>query len=261
MRLLLTTMLLGAPQAATELSPKFQKFDRLEVSCKIRTEIKASNGRDTQLEVEMVVVSEAEQGEGDAATFDVGISRLRLSGTHEGRKVDADWSKGGASRGELPRGLAKALEKGWKMTLAGKQGPRIGEGHLEIGDALPVFNPGVLLGFPVPPAFAPVAMGKSWEVKGMSFPHFGTFGLRATGTLDLVEGDSARLSAKLVYGNAATDAPDDFAASVKGDGFASMEYDVKRGRPVKGATSAKLTATQGGLKREVSQVVEFEVRR
>ena len=184
-----------------------------------------------------------------------------MTGTHEGRKVDADWSKSGGAKGELPRGLAKALEKGWKMSLAGKEGVRIGEGHLEIGDALPVFNPGVLLGLPVPLPFAPVAPGKSWESKIASYPHFGTFGLKATGSFDLVEGDSARLSARLAFTNAASDAPDDFAASVKGDGFASMEYDVKRGRPVKGATSAKLIATQGGLKREVSQVVEFEVRK
>jgi hypothetical protein len=269
MRMLLTAVLLAlspveglaAPQGAAELSPRFQKFDRLEVACTVKTEIKASNGRDTKLEAELVVVSEAEKGEGDTATFDVGVSRLRLSGTHEGRKVDAEWSKSGASRGELPRGLAKALEKGWKMTLAGKDGIRIGEGHLEIGDALPVFNPGVLLGLPVPPPFAAVAPGKSWESKTASFPHFGTFGLRATGTFDLLEGDSARLSARLAFMNAASDAPDDFAASVKGDGFASLEYDVKKGRPVKGATAVKLVASQGGLKREVSQVVEFEVRK
>ena len=60
MRALLTAVLLAAPQGAAELSPRFQKFDRLEVSCTVKTEIKASNGRDSKLEVELLVVSEAE---------------------------------------------------------------------------------------------------------------------------------------------------------------------------------------------------------
>jgi hypothetical protein len=261
MRLLLVPAVWCAVQGAPEIAPRFQKFDRVEVTCTVRTEIKSSNGRDSKYEIEMSVSAEAEKADADGVVFDCGVARLRLTGTYEGRKVDAEWSKGGGGRSELPAGLAKALEKGWKMTLAGKKGIQVGEGFLAVGDAMPVFNPGVLLGFPVPPPFGPAAPDKPWEVQGLTYPHFGTYGLRAVARLDYVEGDIAKLSAKLKFQNAADEEAGEFAAGVKGEGFSSLEYDVKRGRPVKGATSAKLVASQGGLKREVSQVVEFEVRR
>ncbi|HEX7899375.1 MAG TPA: hypothetical protein VF950_16535 [Planctomycetota bacterium] len=241
--------------------PTFQKFDRLQAACVIKTEIKSSNGRDSNYTLTMDVAAETEKAEGGATTFDCGVAALRIEGTLDGRKVDAAWSKGGGWKGDGKiAGLDRALEKGWKMTLAAGKGTSIGDGYLELGDLLPVFNPGALLGYSVPPPATPVAAGKTWEVKGQTFPHAGGFGLRAAATFDFAEGDSARLSARLTFGKAETEIPIEGASNVKGDGYASLAYDSKKGRPVKGASSAKLVLSQGGLKREISQVVEFEMR-
>jgi hypothetical protein len=173
--------------------------------------------------------------------------------------VDVDWAKGWKGEGKLA-GLDRVLEKGWKMTLAPGKGTSIGDGYLELGDLLPVFNPGALLGFPVPPPGAPAAAGKGWEVKGQSFSHAGGFGLSAKAMFDYAEGDAAKLSARLSFVRPESEVPIEGAVNVKGDGYASLDYDAKRGRPVKGASSAKILLSQGGLKKEITQVVEFEMR-
>lgn len=237
--------------------PAFQKFDRLQASCVIKTEIKASNGRDSSYTLTLELAAEAES----AASFDCGVSKLRVEGTLDGRRVDCEWSKGGGWRGEgkVPN-VDRALEKGWKMSLTPGKGVSIGDGYLLLGDALPVFNPGVLLGYPVPPPAAPVAAGKTWEVKGQSFDFAGGFGVNARASFDFAEGDEAKVSARLAFARAESEVPIDGASNVKGDGYASLTYDLKKGRPLKGASSAKLILSQGGLKKEVSQVVEFEMR-
>lgn len=248
-------------QAAVELRPTFQKFDRLSSSCTIRTEIKSSNGRDSTYVLSLEFAAEVEKSEGGSATFDCGLSRLRIEGTLDGRKVDVEWAKSGGWKGDGKlAGIDRALEKGWKMTLEAGKGTSIGDGYLELGDLLPLLNPGVLLGFPVPPPAAAVAPGKGWEVKGQTYPHAGGFGVGAAALLDVLEGDTARLSARLRVGKAEVEVPIEGAMNVKGDGFASMTYDVKKGRPLKGATSVKVAVGQGGLKKEISQVVEFEMR-
>jgi hypothetical protein len=241
--------------------PSFQKFDRLQAACVIKTEVKASNGKDSSYTLTLEVVAETEKSDAGSTSFDCGVSALRIEGTLDGRKVDAAWSKGGGWKGDGKiAGVDRPLEKGWKMTLAAGKGTSIGDGYLELGDLLPVFNPGALLGYSVPPPAAPVASGKTWDVKGQTFPHAGGFGLRAAAAFDFAEGDAARLSARLTFGKADTEIPIEGAANVKGDGYASLTYDVKKGRPVKGASSAKLVLSQGGLKKEITQVVEFEMR-
>lgn len=235
--------------------PTFQKFDRLQASCVVKTEIKSSNGRDSNYTLTLEISAEAE----NATTFDCGVTRLRVEGTLDGRKVDVDWAKGWKGEGKLAS-LDRVLEKGWKMTLAPGKGTSIGDGYLELGDLLPIFNPGALLGYSVPPPALPVAAGKTWEVKGQAFPHAGGFSIRAAATFDYAEGDDTRLSARLSFARAETEIPIEGASNVKGDGYASLSYDAKKGRPRKGASSAKLVLSQGGLKKEVSQVIEFEMR-
>lgn len=241
--------------------PSFQKFDRLQSSCTIKTEIKASNGKESSWTLALELTAETEKSEGGATTFDCGVSRLRIEGTLEGRRVDAEWSKGSGWKGDAKlAGLDRALEKGWKMTLAAGKGTSTGDGFLDLADVLPVFNPGALLGYPVPPPAGTVAAGKGWEVKGQVFPHAGGFGIKAAALFDYAEGDAAKLSARLSFGRAETEIPIEGASNVKGDGYASMEIDTKRGRPKKGASSAKLAIAQGGLRKEITQVVEFEMK-
>lgn len=259
MRVFLVSAFL-AVQGSAEIAPPFRKFERLTLGCTVTTEVKSSNGRDSKLTARLEVAAEVESCEGRTAVFDCGLTSLVLEGTLDGRKVDVEWRKGGAVRGEPPAALARALEKGWKMTLDGAQGIRAGEAFREVGDALVLLNPAALIGFPVPPSYSTLNLGKGWEVKPVDFQHLGGYALRYGAGLDFVEGDVARLSAKLVFTPAQAEAVLEGASSVKGEGFASMAYDVKKGRPVRGASSAKVLAVQGGLKREIEQVLEFQVR-
>ena len=254
-------MLLALLALAQLAPPAFQKFDRLQSSCTIKTEIKASNGKDSAWTLSLDLTAEAEKSEGAATTFDCGLSRLRVEGTLDGRRVDADWSKGSGWKGDAKvAGIEKALDKGWKMTLEPGKGTSVGDGFLDLADVLPVFNPGALLGYPVPPPPGPVAVEKGWPGKSQSFPHAGGYAIRATGFYDFSDGALAKVSGVLVFGKADTEIPIEGAVNVKGNGIASMELDVKTGRPRKGASSAKISITQGGLKKEVSQIVEFEMK-
>jgi hypothetical protein len=47
---------------------------------------------------------------------------------------------------------------------------------------------------------------------------------------------------------------------VKGTGDASGVFDAKKKRPVNGATDVRVTSSQGGLRREVTQHVEWTVK-
>lgn len=241
--------------------PAFQKFDRLQTACVVKTEIKASNGKDSAYTLHLELSAEAEKSENGVSVFDCGVSKLRIEGTLDGRRIDAEWSKGGGWKGDgkVP-GVDRALEKGWKMTLAPGKGVALGDGYLELGDVLPIFNPGALLGYSVPPPSGAVASGKNWELKAQTYAHAGGFSLRADAAFDFEEAGAAKLSARLKFGRVESEVPIDGAPNVKGDGFASLTYDAKKGRPVKGASSAKLQLSQGGLKKEISQVVEFEAR-
>ncbi len=246
-------------QAQAELRPKFGKFDRIGVGCTVTTELKSSNGRDSKYTLQLELTAEVEKAEGEEAVFDCGVTSLRISGTLEGRPVDGIWRKGSSPDRRIP-GVEKAIEKGWKATLSPK-GLSIGDGMVEFGDSLPIFNPGALLGLSVPLPFGTVAEGKGWEVKDQAYSYFGGFAFKAAASLNVLEKDTAKLSAKLTFSRAESEVPIEGGINVKGDGYASLEYDVKAGRPVKGATSVRLSLGQGGLKREVSQVIEFEVRR
>ena len=246
-------------QGKAELKPKFQKFDRIGVGCTVTTEIKSSNGRDSKYTLDLELTAEAEKAEGETVVFDCGVTSLKISGTLDGKTVDGIWRKGSSPDRKIP-GVERAIEKGWKTTLS-KKGVSVGDAMVEFGDALPIFNPGVFLGLSVPLPFDAVAEGKGWEVKDQAYSYFGGFGIKSAASLNVLEKDTAKLSARLVFSRAETEVPVDGVVNVKGDGYASLEYDLKSGRPVKGATSAKISMTQGGLKREVTQVIEFEVRR
>lgn len=259
MRTLLAALIALTPQAKADLKPKFQKFDRIGVGCTITTEIKSSNNRDSKHVMELELTAEVEKAEGETAVFDCGVTSLKISGILDGKPVDGIWRKGSSPDRKIP-GVEKAIEKGWKVTLS-KKGVSLGDTMVEFGDALPIFNPGVLLGLSVPLPFDQVAEGKGWEVKDQAFTYFGGFGFKAAASLNVVEKDRAKISAKLTFNRAENEIPVDGVVNVKGDGYASLEYDLKSGRPVKGATSVRLSTGQGGLKREVTQVIEFEVRR
>ena len=249
-----------AVQSKAEFRPKFQKFDKISVGCKVQTEVKASNGRDSKYELDLEFSAEVDKAEGESAEFDCGVNLLRIKGTLDGKPVDYEWRKGGQEKGSKIASIQKGLEKGWKVTL-GKKGISVNDSANEFGDVLPILNPGIFLGFSVPPPFDAVAVGKGWDLKGQAFPLFNGFSVRHQAELDLVKGDTAKVSARLSYSKAESEIPIEGVVNVKGEGNASMEYDLKAGRPVKGATSLSLSATMGGLKRDVTQVIEFEVRR
>jgi hypothetical protein len=248
-----------ALQGKADLKPKFQKFDRIGIGCTITTEIKASNGRDSKHTVELELTAEVEKSEGEVTVFDCGVTSLKISGTLDGKPVDGIWRKGSSPDRKIP-GVERAIEKGWKTTLS-KKGVSLSDAMVEFGDAIPIFNPGVFLGLSVPLPFDAVAEGKGWEVKDQTYPYFGGFGIKSVASLNVFEKDTAKISARLVFSRAETEVPVDGVVNVKGDGYASLEYDVKGGRPVKGATSVKISTSQGGLKRDVTQTLEFEVRR
>lgn len=263
MRFLLAVLLVLLPaqaQTKAEFRPKFQKFDKVAVACKVQTEVASSNGRNSKYDLELELSAEVEKSEGETAEFDCGVSVLRIKGTLDGKPVDYEWRKGGAERGAKIASIQKGLEKGWKVVL-GKKGIAVNDAANEFCDALPLFNPGIFLGFSVPPPFDAVAVGKGWDLKNQSSPFFNGFSLRHVAELDLVKGDTAKVSAQLSYSKAESEVPIEGVVNVKGEGHASMDYDLKAGRPLKGATSLKLSATMGGLKRDVTQVIEFEVRR
>lgn len=263
MRLLLAVAVLLpalAQEKKAELRPKFQKFERVSVSCKVQTEVKSSNGRDSKYALEMDLTSEVEKAEGETAVFDCGVSYLKIAGTLDGRPVDYEWRKGGSERGSKVAAIQKGLEKGWKVTL-GKKGIGVSEAANELCDTIPVFNPAIFLGLSAPLPYEQVAVGKGWEVKDQAFPFFNGFSVKYSATLNHVAQDTAKISARLVFAKAESEVPIEGVVNVKGEGDASLDYDVKSGRPIKGATALKLTATMGGLKREVSQVIEFEARR
>lgn len=241
--------------------PTFQKFDRLQTACVVKTEIKASNGKDSAYTLHLELAAETEKSENGVTVFDCGVSKLRIEGTLDGRRIDAEWSKGGGWKGDGKiAGVDRPLEKGWKMTLTPGKGVVVGDGYLELGDVLPIFNPAALLGYSVPPPATAVASGKSWDLKGQAFAHAGGFSVQAAAAFDFEEAGAAKLSARLKYARMEAEVPIEGQANVKGEGFASLTYDVKKGRPLKGASSAKLQLSQGGLRREISQVVEFEAR-
>lgn len=258
MRLLLLGSLLSL-QSKAELSPKFDKFDRVAVGCTVQTEIKSSNGRDSKYKVELELNAEVEKAEGGAATFDCGVSSVRVTGTLDGKPVSYQWSKGGAERGDKIAAIRKGLEKGWKVTLA-KKGFSVGPESGEFADTLPLFNPGVFLGFAVPPSYAPVTVGKGWTVKDNVAPYFNGFTPKYAATLNFVDKDVAKVSAHLTFTKPESEVPIDMGPNVKGDGTAAMDYDLKSGRPLRGATSVRISFGMGGLKREVTQVIEYEVR-
>ena len=259
MRLLLLAALI-LPQAKAELRPKFQKFDRISVGCKIQTEVKASNGRDSKYTLELELSAEVEKSEGETAEFDCGVSSLKISGTLDGKAADYEWRKGGSEKGSRIASIQKGLEKGWKVTL-GKKGISVGDASNEFCDTLPLLNPGIFLGFSTPLPFDAVAVGKGWEAKDQSYPFFSGFGIRYQATLNHVAADAARISAHLTFSKAESEIPIEGVVNVKGEGDASLEYDLKSGRPVKGATSVRFSGSMGGLKRDVTQIIEFEVRR
>ena len=248
-------------QGAIDLKPTFQKFDRLTSACTIRTEVKASNGKDSTYTLTLELTAEAETSDAAGTTFDCGVSKLRIEGTLDGRKVNADWIKGSGWKGEgKVAGIDRPLEKGWKMTLAAGKGTSVGDAYLELGDLLPVLNPGALLGYPVPPPAEPVPVEKGWPAKGLTYAHAGGYTLKITGFLDYADDAVGKLSGVLAFGRAETEVPVDGAANVKGGGLASVELDRKTKRPRKGASSARLSMSQGGLKKDISQVVEFEMK-
>lgn len=256
--MLLAWILLQTP---VDLKPAFQKFDRLQAACTIRTKVTSSNGKDSEHTVTLEVTAEAEATEKGATTFDCGVSRLGLRGTLDGRKVDADWIKGSGWKGEgkVP-GIDRPLEKGWKMTLAPGRMTAVGDGFLEVGDVLTVLNPGALIGYPVPPPAEPVAVEKGWPVKAHAYAHAGGFALRTSGYFDFSDGAVGKVSGVFTLGRPETEVPVDGAVNVKGSGLGSLELDLKTKRPRRGACSLGATIGQGGLKREIKQVVEFEMR-
>jgi len=248
-------------QGKAELKPRFQKFDRVTVSCTIQTEIKSSNGRDSKYTLELGLAAEAEKVDGEAVVFDCGVSSLKINGRLDGRTVNFEWTKSGTERGEKIASIQKALEKGWKCIFFGKKGFSVTDTAGELGDTLPLFNPGIFLGLSTPLPDGAMDVGKGWEVKDLKFPYFGGFAVRYVATLDLVKGDTAKISSRLFFSRPESEVPIEGVVNVKGDGDASLEYDVRSGRPTRGATALKLTSQMGGLKREVDQVIEFEVRR
>ena len=261
MKIIVTAVLLaGVAQDKVELKPAFRKFDRLGISCTVKTEITSSTGRNSNYELELDLSSEVDEGKGDTAVFSCVVNGVRLKGTVDGREVDYDWSKRGGGRGTGPRGLEKALKQGWKLTLSGAKGFSVDDSVLMFGDALPIYNPGIFIGFAVPLPFGPVAEEGTWEVEGLRFPYSAGFGLNVTGTLELVKKDLALISGKLKFTKPRTEVPIEGIVNVRGEGVASMEYDFKAGRPKKGATSLKVYVAQGGLKRHVKQVIKYEVR-
>jgi hypothetical protein len=249
------------PQARAELKPKFQKFDRVALTAKIQTEVKSSNGRDSKYVLEIDLNAEVEKAEGDLAVFDCGVAALSIKGTLDGKPVAYDWKKGGADRGDKVPAIQKGLEKGWKLTLDGRKGPAVADTAGELCDTIPIFNPALFLGLSVPLPYDAVAQGRGWELKGVSVPYYGGFSVRYLATLDLVQGDTAKISSRLLFGKAETEIPIEGVVNVKGDGDASLEVDLRTGRPVRGATALRFSSAMGGLKREATQVIEFEVRR
>ena len=261
MRAIVTAVLLAcSAQDRVELKPSFRKFDRVGITCTVKTEITSSTGQHSKYTLELDVTSEANEGTGDTAVFACVVNGVKLTGTVDGRPVDYEWSRRGGGRGSGPPGLEKALEKGWKLTLSGAKGFSVDDAVLAFGDALPIFNPGIFIGFAVPLPYGPVAEEGTWKVKGLKFPYFSGFGLEASGTLDLVRKDVALISGKLKFTRPDTAVPVVGAVNVRGEGDASMEYDVKTGRPMKGATALRLHVAQGGLKRDVKQIIQYEVR-
>lgn len=257
MRLLLVAAVL-ALQGKPELKPVFKKFDRVVVACTVQTEIKSSDGRDSKYKLDLEVEAEVEKGEGDTAVFHCEVASAKISGRVNGKSVDGDWKKGGEAK---LGGLEKALGKGWKLKLDGKKGFSMGDDAVDLGDALPLFNPGVFAGFSVPLPYGPAEAGQKWEVKDQTFPHFNGFTVKFAAQLNQLKEGTARISASLTYSKPQTEVPIEGAVNVKGEGDASFDYDVKAGRPLRGATSLKFTGSQGGLRREVTQVIEFEVRK
>lgn len=253
-------LLLAALQAVIELKPQAQKFDRLALAFRGQTDIKSSNGRDSRYTFEMDCTAEVDKAEGGSVTYDCGVARLKIAGTHDGKPVDFEWNKDGTERGGKIAGLAEALKKGWKITATPGKGFTVSEAAGALGDLVPNFNPGSFVGLPVALPAGPVAIGKGWEVKGPAVPYFNGFGLACKASLNQVGKDVARLSGRLLLTSPESEVPIEGALQVKGDGYASLEFDLKSGRPVKGAHTVKLTSQQGGLRREVSQTLEFEVR-
>jgi hypothetical protein len=246
-------------QAKTELHPKFQKVDTIIVACKAQTEVKSSTGKDSKYTLELELSSEVEKVEGDAAQFACTVTRLKVSGRLDGSPVNYEWKKGGETTGAAIESIQKSLDKGWKATVS-RKGISFNEGLYALGDTLPLFNPAVILGFCVPLPFEAVASGRGWEMKDQNHSFFGGFGVKYSATLNRVESDTASISARLVFSKADDEIPIETPGGVKGEGSATLDYDLKSGHPVKGTTSIRLTSTTGGQKREITQSLEFEAR-
>lgn len=259
MALVLVAVLLSAQDAKVELRPRFQKVDTIVVSLKAQTEIKSSTGKDSKYSLELEVSSEVEKLDGETAVFACRASRLKVTGTFEGKPVDYEWKKGGEETGAKIESIQRALEKGWKASF-GKKGVALGDGSGGLTETFPLFNPGVLLGFAVPLSFETTAVGRGWEVKDQNYSFFGGFGIKSSATLNRSADQAASISARLVFSKADDEIPIETPGTVKGEGSASLEYDAKSGRPTKGSTSVRLTATTGGQKRDITQSIEFEAR-
>lgn len=241
------------------LRPVYQKFDQVVVRCTVRTEVTSSNGRHSKYVMEAEFSSEVDRVEDGAAVFGSGVRHVKVTGTVDGREIEYEWRKGAAERGTAPGDFKQAFDKGWSVTLT-DGGVAMSDAALALHDALPVFNPGVLLGLAVPPPAGKVKEGGRWEVPARRYPFFSGFSLGYAASLDLVNDGVATVSAQLAYARSKDEVPIAGGVNVRGKGFASMEYDLKAGRPKSGASSLTVHFGQGGLKRDVKQVIEYEVR-
>ena len=259
--LVVAALLLGLlPQDPVELNPSFKKFDKMGIKCKIKTEIKSSTGRNSKYELELDLVAEVDEGTGDKATFSCTINGLKIKGLVNGKDVDYDWSKRRGGRGTAPRRLEQSLKQGWKLKLKGSKGFEIDDGILGFGDVLTIYNPAIFMGMSVPLPYRSVTDGTSWKMEDHRFSYGTGFGYSMEGKLDFTREGMAFITGKMKLTKPEDEVPVEGSINVKGEGFASMEYDLKKGRPKKGATSIKVRIAQGGLKQDVIQIIEFEVR-
>lgn len=260
--ILLALALLPALRDGATLRPAFRKFDRVVVSCTVKTEITASNGKNSKYELKINFSSEVEKAEGQKAIFDCGVSYLKITGTLRGKPVDYEWSRSGREEGRPVAALRGALKKGWKVTLDGAKGFSVDDAALALNDQVPLLNPGIFLGLSVPLPYGSVDLGSTWKVKGLKFGYFSGFGLDYSGSLLFVDEEKnlAKISGDLRFVKAEDEVPIAGAVNFRGRGSAMLEYDLKTGRPLRGATAIRAHVAQGGFKRDVRQVIEFEVR-
>ncbi len=238
-----------------DLTLKYEQYDRLKIEIKSTTEVTASDGLDSKHTVELDISYECASVDKGVITFDGEVLSAKVAGTMRNREFTFTWKKG-AGRKATGREFEAfdSLEKPFKLK-AQMNGMVVTPGLGAFYDLFPIFSPSALIGLATP-----LGKGRTWKTDQRRYELFSGFTIGYGGAAGAAADEKIPLTGSMTFASPETEVPIEGMVQVKGSGTATSDFHTKKQRGGSGKATISLSSDQGGLKRAITQSLEWKVK-